>query len=131
MSKNKLDCKVGEIWETEHIEHYKEIVYVNDNVIVGIEVNPKYKDNDAGFIYAYDCFGTPIINQAQFKLTRKKPKMKTINIKRFIPLWHHEAGEDTYSWMGETCKTKDDRFLNDKDFVKWIEINETFEVEDV
>jgi hypothetical protein len=129
MSKNKLNCKVGETWETTDPEFLKEIVFANEGTIVATSAN----DSEYGIIdrkycaYMYDQYGQPKGPGTIFALTRKKVKMKTVNYKVFISLWHNED----YTWLGASRKNKDECVSNHEHFIKWIEADETFEVEDV
>jgi hypothetical protein len=129
MSKNKLDCKVGEIWETEDSNFLKEIVFVNEGTIIAVSAN----DDPAGITdkkyhaYMYNQYGEPKEPGTLFALTRKKVKMKTVNYKAFIPLWRIE----NTTFTSHTYETKREEVSKLEGFIKWIEIDETFEVEDV
>jgi hypothetical protein len=129
MSKNKLDCKVGEIWETTDSSRLKEIVFVNEGTIVAVSANNEQADivDRNNHAYMYNQYGEPKESEALFALTRKKVKMKTVNYKVFIPLWHTKD----ITFMGQKYETKREDISNEGDFIKWIEIDETFEVEDV
>lgn len=127
---NKLDIKVGEIWEVfgdcddSESSSYndKEIIYVADEVIAAVGI---LSSDRKRHVYVYDQFGEP--KGAYYgKLKRRKPEKKVIEYNRYMGLMFD--GTDS-AWLAGTYVYKEPRIERDSRFIKWIEIKESFEVE--
>jgi hypothetical protein len=125
----KLDAKVGEVWQVvdsmgnvKDEEHDKIIIYIDSKRIIA-ENSSRY-DKPYDHVFAYDLFGNT--NGSRYVLHRCKPEIKVVNTTVYVPVFKSICSTP---YLGAPIIMKNSDIEKHHDFIKWIELTGSAEVE--
>jgi hypothetical protein len=126
-----LDIKVGEIWQVCNLagevfgETYdKRIIYVDSKRIIAESAVGSGSEYSYNMTYIYNLQG--YLNSGAARLYRRKPKIEVIKTTVYVPVFRLEGGRP---WVASPRSSKELSVESHKDFIKWIELSGSTEVE--